>query len=65
MDYTAITCPFCKSDMAPIIYGYPTPEMIDLARQDMIALGGLPIYADNPTHYCYSCNEVVGSEASS
>jgi hypothetical protein len=65
MDYTAIKCPFCESQMAPIIYGYPTPEMIDLARQDMIALGGVQDGRDLPSHYCYSCNEVSGFGLSS
>lgn len=58
-DYTSSLCPNCNSEMAPIIYGYPTVEMIDLARQDIIALGGCVVSPDNPTHYCYSCNETA------
>lgn len=56
MDYTATACPLCNVDMAPVIYGYPTPEMIDLSRNEMIALGGTGMKLH--THYCYSCNEV-------
>lgn len=60
MDYSSITCPSCgDSNMAPIIYGLPTAEMIDLARQDMVALGGTSLSMDNPSHYCYSCDEVA------
>ena len=55
MDYHGIVCPACgDTNMAPIIYGYPTPEMVALARQDIVALGGTSIGED--THYCYSCN---------
>lgn len=43
--------------MAPILYGFPTPEMIDLARQDVIALGGCSLPPEPATHYCYSCHE--------
>lgn len=66
MDYNSITCPSCHdSNMAPIIYGFPTPEMIDLARKDMVALGGLNFVPDGPTHYCYSCHEVAALKLSS
>lgn len=57
MDKMGITCEHCDApNAAPIIYGYPTPEMVELARDELIALGGV---AEQPyTHYCYSCNEV-------
>lgn len=60
MDYKGITCPLCgDTGMAPIVYGYPTPELIELARQDIVALGGCLVSPDSPTHYCYSCNETT------
>lgn len=60
MDYIGIQCPHCKAnDMAPILYGLPTTDMIDLARQDIIALGGCVVDINNPTHYCYNCNETA------
>ena len=60
MDYIGITCTLCgDNNMAPIIYGYPTPEMVDLARQDIVALGGCNVSSDSPTHYCYSCHETT------
>ena len=41
MDYTGTQCPHCNAnDMAPIIYGLPTPELIELAQKDIVALGG-------------------------
>lgn len=63
MDYNGIKCPLCgENNMAPIIYGYPTPELVELARKDMVALGGCVVSPDNPTHYCYSCNETTQFE---
>jgi hypothetical protein len=50
-------CLFCGNEkLAEIKYGYPTPIMIDRARKEEIALGGLNNVGF--THYCYSCNEV-------
>lgn len=57
MNYEAITCPECSGSMAPVLYGLPTTNMIELAKQDMIALGGRMTGENSPTHYCYSCNE--------
>jgi hypothetical protein len=49
-------CTFCGNDnMAEIKYGYPTPIMIERAKQEIIALGGIKDVGY--THYCYSCNE--------
>jgi len=60
MDYTGAPCPHCNAnDMAPIIYAFPTPELVDLARKDIIALGGTNVHPDNPTHYCYVCHETA------
>lgn len=41
--------------MVPIIYGYPSPQLIDAARRDEIVLGG-PNRKEY-THYCLHCNE--------
>lgn len=49
-------CAFCGNEnMAEVKYGFPTPVMIERAKQELIALGGL--YNHGITHYCYSCNE--------
>lgn len=49
-------CTICGNEnMAEIKYGFPTPTMIERAKLEIIALGGLN---DNGySHYCYSCNE--------
>jgi hypothetical protein len=57
MDYCSNDCP-CGSTMSPVIYGIPTAEMIELARQDMIALGGTNTKLPMASHYCYSCGNV-------
>ncbi len=55
MNYAAATCPNCLTGMAPIVYGYPTTDMVDYAIQELITLGGPN--RQEYTHYCYSCNE--------
>ena len=57
MNYESNVCPSCAQAAAPIVYGLPTAEMLDLAKLDIIALGGCFVRDDNPTHYCYFCNE--------
>jgi RNA polymerase subunit RPABC4/transcription elongation factor Spt4 len=49
-------CSICnKTNLVEVWYGYPTPEILDLARLDMIALGG-PITKPY-THFCTYCQE--------
>ena len=49
-------CPNCNHNMVTIFYGLPSEELIELARQDGIALGG-NYSEDKPAYYCYGCNE--------
>lgn len=51
-----MTCPICKEyKLVPIWYGYPDATKIEMAKQDMLVLGGYP--PKEYTHYCYKCNE--------
>lgn len=50
-------CPDCNDELVNIIYGYPTPKLIDLAKTDNIVLGGMPRKEIRPTHYCHTCQE--------
>lgn len=50
-------CTICSHKMVDIVYGYPTPDLIEKAQKDKIALGGLRKSLEDPTHYCYSCHE--------
>lgn len=49
-------CSLCNQFlMVPIIYGYPSPELIEAAQRDEIVLGGPNV--KEYTHYCLYCNE--------
>ena len=49
-------CPLCnQAMMVPIVYGYPTFDLIEEARLDKIVLGGTTI--KEYTHYCHECQE--------
>jgi hypothetical protein len=50
-------CPNCNHELVNIIYGYPTPKLIDMAREENVALGGCIVGSDLPYYYCYGCHE--------
>lgn len=51
-------CSICNQFQAvPIIYGYPSPELIEASREDKIVLGGCTV--KKYTHYCLYCNETL------
>lgn len=53
-----MTCPFCNKAMLTVVYGFPTPDMIEKSKNDEIVLGGTPKPGDfRPTHYCQDCQE--------
>jgi hypothetical protein len=53
-----MNCPFCNKAMVNVVYGFPTPEMIEQSKRDEIVLGGIPRDFDHrPTHYCLDCQE--------
>jgi hypothetical protein len=44
--------------MVDVVYGFPTMEMIERAKNDEIVLGGTPRDFDfKPTHFCLDCLE--------
>ena len=49
-------CPLCNGELVNVIYGYPTPALIEMAKADNIVLGGTPT-GFRPTHYCHACQE--------
>lgn len=55
VNYNEEKCPACQTSLAPIIYGFANPDLVDLARKEIIALGGFKTQLDN--RYCYSCHE--------
>jgi hypothetical protein len=51
-----MVCSICNQFfMVPIVYGYPTPQLIEASKRDEIVLGGPNI--KEYTHYCLNCNE--------
>ena len=55
---TLPVCPACQSsNVAPIVYGYPSEEMFD---DTSIVLGGCCIESDSPEWYCKECEKEWG-----
>ncbi len=55
--YARPACPFCRRDLSVvrIVYGNPTPELVNQARSGEIALGGGSIPPDAHPWYCRDC----------
>ncbi len=49
-------CTLCNGELVNVIYGYPTPALIEMAKTEGIVLGGIPT-GFRPTHYCHACQE--------
>ena len=48
-----VNCPNGHSDnIIPIVYGYPSDELFEQAKQGEIHLGGCCITQDDPHWYC-------------
>lgn len=51
-----MTCPNCnQGQLVPIIYGYPTADLIEQSKLDKIVLGGT-VFKEY-THYCHECQD--------
>ena len=51
------TCPFCMSiNVMPIIYGYPSSDMIERYEKGLIKLGGCVVREGSPQWYCKDCD---------
>ena len=50
-------CPKCskKDSIVPIVYGYPSPEMIDDFDDGNVSLGGCSISDESPDYECNAC----------
>lgn len=57
-------CPRCQStDIVPIVYGLPGPELLDEARAGKIALGGCCIDQGSSDYQCRACGRSWQTEA--
>jgi hypothetical protein len=53
-------CPNCnQAQLVPIIYGYPTADLIEQSKLDKIVLGGTMF--KEYTHYCHECQDTYPS----
>jgi len=50
-------CSNCNYELVNIIYGKPSSKLINMARNEDIAIAGRPFLNNLPTHYCYGCHE--------
>ena len=49
-------CPKCGSEnIASIVFGFPSPEMIEELNSDKIVLGGCCVTEDDPEWHCKDC----------
>ncbi|MBA2719832.1 MAG: hypothetical protein H0U52_11425 [Chloroflexi bacterium] len=54
-------CPRCGAwaAMRPIVFGYPSPELMAAADRGSVALGGCVMHGEDPTHQCTACGQDV------
>ena len=49
-------CPRCGGlDVVRIVYGLPMQELVDLANQGKVALGGCIVTGNDPQKHCNAC----------
>ncbi len=49
-------CPKCNSDkVVPILYGYPSGDMVEKLSRGEIEIGGCIVMPDNPKWHCNNC----------
>ena len=58
-------CPRCHSDeVVPILYGMPSPEVVEEPRAGRVKLGGCVTWPEAPDWHCVACgHEWRGDEA--
>ena len=49
-------CPSCGGELLPLVFGYPSPEMMKAANRGEIALGGCVLPEDPPLYECSACD---------
>jgi len=61
-DPAEISCPTCETpNPIEILYGSPSPEMMDAEAMGTITLGGSATLDDNPAYQCRQCGERFGT----
>ena len=50
-------CPMCrKTEGVDIVYGLPSPELMELVAQGLVALGGCVVDDREPDRRCMACD---------
>ena len=53
MDTITVLCPKHHSDsIVPIVFGYPSEELFEMAERGEVVLGGCELPEDYPKYYC-------------
>ena len=52
-----VKCKHCGGRVAPVLYGEPSPEMMEAADRGEVVLGGCCISADGPDYQCPVCGQ--------
>lgn len=54
---TTLSCPECgSSEVIPIVYGMPGPDLIEAEHRGEVVIGGCAILEGyDPTHSCRAC----------
>ena len=56
-------CPRCGGeDFVPLVMGFPSPELFELAEQGRVVLGGCEVGLQQPDVVCRTCGLEWGSE---
>jgi hypothetical protein len=55
-DETFPPCPACgATDVVPIVYGYPSPELTAESLRGEVVLGGCLVGEESPEYECRAC----------
>ena len=53
--YDTESCPDCGGRLIPIMWGYPRPEMLEMANRGEVFLGGCVLPMSIPNYHCTVC----------
>ena len=49
------SCPECGGDLVPIVWGFPSPQLLEKAERGEVSLGGCVLPINNPNYHCKKC----------
>jgi len=57
------SCPACGSgDVVPIVYGFPSGELLRESEEGKVVLGGCCVTGEDPQWCCRKCGDAWGTE---